>query len=697
MNFLNSGLLSILLPLVALPVVIHLLNKHFPRKFMFSAVQYLKESMARQSRLHRWRHLLLLLIRTMAIALLLTAFLKPVHYRFGGGSAAQRHVLIMFDHSLSMEHHGDGPTSRERAAHEAAGIIKTLGPGDLLNIILIERQPSTCFVDFSKNHNDALHFLKQLKPGLTRADVNAANGLAARFLAKVKGPADVYYLSDFQRKNWSAVDFSMLPATARLFFVDVGPKALDNRAILEAHASQAQALAGEAITLEITVGNFSSKPFSDKLVVSVDRRLSVDQELFIAPWSVGKVSAVVPAGMPGLRLCEITLPADALEADNRYCLTLPVQEKEEVLIICDDSPEDRKSPAFYLKTALNPFDDLRGPLLPRVIASSEVTMSRLAGVKTIFLTHLSRLGEEAAAALAGHLMQGAGIIYFLDTPADAGSLAALERPIGPNTMPLQLVQWRTATNILTGAQQVVRGDFKSRFLKMFRGAGRQDLGLLEVYDYWQARATGAGNVLLVYGDESPAMAVTTHGLGTLLLVNFSPAESASNLARQRLFPAWVQEMVKAVAVQEPPPDAYTLGETVHVSFWKDELRQSSFVGPSGKPVRMKVEVDGERCKVSFVPEEPGFYTLGGQKPVEAVAVNTSPDESDLRPVDKELLPAQAAGKEAAQYVSGLEDFEEVARGRPLAHWFALAAIGLLVLESAFQWMVSRAAPVRVKS
>ena len=49
------------------------------------------------------------------------------------------------------------------------------------------------------------------------------------------------------------------------------------------------------------------------------------------------------------------------------------------------------------------------------------------------------------------------------------------------------------------------------------------------------------------------MASLGHGLGTMLLVNFSVSEFSSNLARQKIFPAWIQEMVKAISDDEPPP------------------------------------------------------------------------------------------------------------------------------------------------
>jgi hypothetical protein len=662
MTFLAPALLGTLLPLAALPLLIHLLNKGFPKRLRFPSIELIKETMARRSNLHRWRHWILLLLRTAFLGLLLVAFLQPVLRRFGIDPATKgdRRVLIVLDHSVSMEHKGDGPSSRERATHEALKLIESLAAGDAVNVLLMDSSPTACFMEFSKDHQEAKRFLTRLKPGFSRADVNLANAVAARLLSKIASRLEVYYISDFQRRNWANANFTPLPPAAKLFFVDVGPAHRDNRAILDARASQAQVLAGDTVMLEVAVGNFSGEPFTGRVTVTLDQRFSFDQEVSLAPWSEGKAMVPVSAGRPGVHLCEVRLPPDALEYDNRFCLALAVQEKEEVLIVTD-APDSQKRGAYFLKTALNPFENEAGSLLPRIINSSELTPSRLAGVHKMFFTQLNRLGPEACAAAATFLFQGGGLIYFLDGPADAENLLTLERAVGPETMPMRLTQRRTATNVVSGAQQVVRGDFKSRYLKVFQGAARQNLALLEFYDYYQASATSAGGVLLAYADESPAMASLHHGLGTMLLLNFSASEFSSNLARQRIFPAWMQELVKAVSVEEPPPAAYTIGEMLHTEVWRSEMRDLDFKDPAGVPVMVTRELTGERCSVSFKPDQLGFYTLGSPRPLYAFGINTCPDEADLRPIDKEVLPKDFAADREAHFVAGTEDFEQLAK------------------------------------
>jgi hypothetical protein len=63
-------------------------------------------------------------------------------------------------------------------------------------------------------------------------------------------------------------------------------------------------------------------------------------------------------------------------------------------------------------------------------------------------------------------------------------------------LPLKIGKKRVAQNVATGAQQILKGDFKSKFLRLFRGTQRQNLALLEFYDVHDAAATGAGPVLV---------------------------------------------------------------------------------------------------------------------------------------------------------------------------------------------------------
>jgi len=692
MSFLNSALLPGLALLVGLPLLIHLLNLQFPRLFEFSSVKHIRETIAQRARIFRWRHLLLLLLRTLFLILLLLAFLKPLLPRFGSTTDqnAGRAVLIILDHSLSMEHKGGGVSSRQRAETEADKILATLGADDTVNIITAGQGAKSCFFELSRNHGEAKRFVTELKAGLGRADFTQANKVAARLLAKDASHPEIYYLSDFQRRNWANVDFTALPPNARLFFVDVAPPQPDNRAILGASINQSQVLAGDTVTLEIEIGNFRDQPMQEPLKVVLDARTTFEKDVSVAPWSTAKVTLPVPPGGPGLHLCEISLAPDDLALDDRFFLTIPVMEKEGILIV-SDVPDPQKDAVLFLKTALNPYDNLAGSLLPEHVPAAGVTSAKLAGVRKIFLTRAGRLNDAATKLVADFTFHGGGVVYFLDGENDAANCAAIEKAIAA-PLPLKLGNRRVARNVGTGAQQIIKGDFKSRYLRLFRGANRQNLALLEFYDLYDAGSTGAGHVLLTYADDTPAMASLNHGLGTMLFLNFSVSEFSSNLARQRIFPAWMQELVKNITSDEPLPSSSLLGEPVADEVWKTELEKAPLRKPSGELLEVKAEPLGERVGVSFVPDELGFYLMRSGKLLHAYAVNPPPDESDLRPIDRTLLPEQLSEKgQRGFFVEGREDFDDLILGKPIFHWFVLAAVAFLVFELAFQFFLQRAA------
>ena len=44
--------------------------------------------------------------------------------------------------------------------------------------------------------------------------------------------------------------------------------------------------------------------------------------------------------------------------------------------------------------------------------------------------------------------------------------------------------------------------------------------------------------------------------------------------------------------------------------------------------------------ISFTPDEAGIYSMRPERPLHAFAVNTDPTESDLRAIDRNLLPRE---------------------------------------------------------
>lgn len=698
MFFQNASLLPLLAPLILVPVVIHLLNKKFPKLVLFSSVEFIRRSIAQRSKLMRWRHWLLTLVRVIVVVLALLAFLQPFLPRTDGTppqANQKRQVVIVLDHSFSMERQDGLMTLRGRAGAEALRILDSLGADDVVQVIAAGRDSSACFSDFSTNTAAARAFINALGSGYERADFGKAVEAAAGQLRELKGGSEVYFISDFQRTNWSDAAFSALPPSSRIFFVPVGDPQADppaNRAVTHAEIVSGAVLSGGEVTLAVQIANHSATALDEPLEAVIDGRVSFEARAKAAPWSVQRLPLQIRAPGPGWHTIHVRLKsADSLPLDDAFHLPLHVTEKEEVILATDD-PDDSLTLRF-LEAAINPYAGNAGSLLPRRVQASKLTPEDLASSSKIVLTRLGKLPQPQIRALADFLKSGGGALYFLDGGHDAENARALsEWFTQAEAVPLRLTHRHAAAAPGAEGAQIARGRFDSRFLRLFRGTGREGLAQLSFYETWQTSAADRAEVLLTYADGTPALAQGTPGLGTLLMGNFSVAEIASNIARQRLFPAWIQELTAQLSGERTITTRYEPGDAMEAEAWASEVEKADFNSPAGRPLQSSRAINGQRITLTVPAREPGFYTLTDSKKklTALLAANISPEESDLRRLEGETVPQQAAQDAVnAQHLTAGVDYREVAHGAPVFHWFIWAALVLLALETLLQTHVRR--------
>lgn len=641
--------------------------------------------MAGRSRIFRWRHLLMMLLRALAILALLLAFLKPVVANRSELDGKKRHVILMVDHSLSMNHSENGTSARSRARAEVKRLLDSLESGDVFHLIRVDHSPSSAFTAWSTNKAAALNFLDGSSPPLTSADFPTANKLAASLVKDAKNPPDIYYFSDFQRQDWSDVGFDSLPEGSRLYFVSAtqNPER-SNRAINSLGLGSGAVIAGGEAELKIRVANHSPAPWSGKIEAGFGPAHLREKTTTLGPWSEGDVVFSVPVPSGGLLKLTASLPKDDLPADDGHHLVVQVSEREEVILLTGgEDDETASAPLLFLTTAVDPYGGEKGIYRAKQLLPKALNPAALAASSRMIASRLPLLNDEQAGTLVTYLRGGGGMILFLDGPADTANLRNIGDLIGEQ-LPLRPTEKLDSLNLPGGTMRVASGDFRSRFLRLFEGVRRQNLAHLEFYDLYHAAATGTGKILLKYADGTPALTESSVGLGTLLICNFSAAETSSNLARQRLFPAWIHEMLlqlseSGTAAREP----FRIGDSISGEAWASEALGRELVSPDGKTPRTRTDTLGERLRIGFTATAPGFYFLpgGSSRDLLAFAVNTDPDQSDLRAMDPTILPDRAGTTlHEASFLGATSDYEALLRGRPIFHWFIFAALAFLLLE-----------------
>jgi len=115
---------------LAVPILLHLIRRESAQKIEFPTLMFLRKVSKRTIRYQKLRHLLLFLLRLLALLLLVFAFMRPFVNRpqasaAPGGRATVAHV-IMLDNSMSMDYGDRWARAREAAARIARGAQ----PGD---------------------------------------------------------------------------------------------------------------------------------------------------------------------------------------------------------------------------------------------------------------------------------------------------------------------------------------------------------------------------------------------------------------------------------------------------------------------------------------------------------------------------------------------------------------------------------------
>jgi len=618
---------------------------------------------------------------------LLTAFLRPVTGLDAAASDAGRRVILIVDHSLSMTAAERGATARTRAIGEVRRLLDSLDPGDEFQLILAGRSPRAALPTFSSHRAAVLDFLKNAPPPATAADIHAACSLAASMADDAGDPPDVYFFSDFQRKNWADASFNRLPAGTRLVFVPTTDNpARPNRAILRLEPGPSPPVAGAPFEIEARVANHAPDAWTGKVEARFLGGVTTETELSLPAWGESDLTLTLPVPSAGIHPLIVSLPTDDLPLDDSRQLVIEAADQAEVIVLTPGSTDPgAPEPSLFLATAVNPYGPGEGAYRPRLADPADFDSAAVGGAARLIAAELPPLADQTAATLAGFLRGGGGVIWFLDSPAAGENLDKLAAQLGIES-PLRLAGPFTADQMSDGNLRLAKGDFSSRFLKLFEGERRQNLGLLEFYAVQRAAHQSEGKSLLSFADGTPAMVEVQAGLGTLLICNFSVDEKASNLARQRLFPAWIHELLRGLDTSSTTAsDRFLPGDPRHADAWTSEVAGRDLLNPDGEPVPYQTNLRGERTSISFVPEHVGFYRLPGplDRDLLAFAVNADTAESDLRTLDPTVLPDRADGQgvAAATAMRPLDSFAELLRGRPAFHWFVLAALLFLILES----------------
>jgi hypothetical protein len=204
MTFLQPFILWAL-PLLLVPIIIHLVNRMRHRTVHWAAMRFLLKATQSSTSHAKLRQFLVLALRVLAVVALILFLGRPLAGGWLGWALAPApdSILLLLDRSASMEARvsGGAQSKREAAVQrftEAAKVFESSS-----HVVLIDsatRQPQEISVA-------ALANLPQVSPTDTAADLPAMLQSALKWLVDSRsGAAEIWIASDLQESNWAPED-----------------------------------------------------------------------------------------------------------------------------------------------------------------------------------------------------------------------------------------------------------------------------------------------------------------------------------------------------------------------------------------------------------------------------------------------------------------------------------------------------------
>ena len=654
------------LPLVAVPIVIHLLQRRRYRRVDFAAMEFLRRAMKRMRRRVLLEDLLLLALRTLAVLCAVLALAQPGAERAPAWLARSVHTeILVLDASLSMNHRAAGMSSWERGVGLAERMLSDADGARGARAAVVRaglRSERRAAGDPSA----ARLALQQMEPaGSGTADLAGALETAWRTAEDLGqgAPPRVTVFTDLQAADWNLSEQEM-PALARLAqsgipveIVDVGATVRDNVAVTSLDLPASRWFQGETVDAVAHLRNFGAITAEFRAECLLDGDPVASEALRLGPGESADWTIPLLPRSAGVRAVEVRIAHDALAEDDTRGASFEIVEALEVALIGEPAPRDR-APGVC-DAFLNYLDLGEGaPLRPRLLSPTALDARALADADVAVLADPGPISPLAAEALADFLARGGGVLIALGPQTGAAELAVLRETLHADAVlvddPRLADEPFTRLTILDESHPSMRFFLEPRWRPLLTEVPFREWRPLRVQDPARAHAILAFLRDELLADAGAALVEERVGPGVIAWMAAAPH---STWNRMEEVPsgtlALIYDLVFHLAPATGFPPSVEVGQALEILLPSAPL-EAILRDPEG--ARFPAQAtwtsapDQRIHRVQLHPavSTPGIWraevTLldddGSDRVTEyRLAVVTPPAESDLRPADASALRA----------------------------------------------------------
>lgn len=730
------------LPLVAAPVIIHLINLLRHRQVRWAAMEFLLASQRKYRTRVLLKQILLLCLRVAAVLGVVLALAQPrwqhaLGQLLGGGRTSH---FVLLDDSYSMGDLSAGDRVGETSAFDRGRLVVERIGGELAASSAGHELTLGRWSAFDRAADDAPAprfdldrepvapaMVQQLRDELGRlacseTDAEPRGALAAALEALGSGSAAakvLWLVSDFRAKDWKAAD-ETAELLRRLSAAGVEIRLVDcatdgtagNLSIERLEVAGGVPATGVVLPIDVAVRNDSDRPVRG---VAVELRedgaerpgVRIDD---IPAGGVAVQRFDVRFPKPGSHVIDARLPADAVPADNLRSTVVDVADRIDVLVI-DGDPQGgaRTGDAFYLATALAPGAGAPTGLRPRIEAPRALATLDLATFDCIWLLDVAQLDSPELAALEAFVKAGGGAVFFGGPRTNVDAVNKTLHRAGAGLYPVPLAGPVDLGGAATAGGPDVRVE-DHPVVAVLSGQRNPLLDAVRVERYlavergYEPPAGDGLRRLLSLRNGAPLVVERPFGAGLVVAVLSTAAPAWNNWARGN--PSWVVVMLELeshLAASRRRAAALEVGAPLEVVLesGSDAHEVDVLVPPQGTLVHQTAAIDEDGRLTARLPTATaGAYVarwkrLDGTERERAVAVNVAADEGRLERIGRDRLDRTLAGIPFRyETAADLEPGSGTLAGVSLLHPLLYALLAILVVEQIVSYSASYHLPSR---
>jgi hypothetical protein len=664
---------------LSIPIIIHLFNFRKFQKVYFSNIDLLKEVKLETKSKSRLKHLIILMLRMLAITALIFAFAQPYIPVNQEEKYGENVVSIYIDNSHSMDSKGVKGFRLELAKEQAEAIISNYGPTDLFQIITndFEGRHQRLY-----NKQEALQLISEIEPTFQSKTFSELYSRQADLLKNEHANKFAYWLSDFQDY---ACDFDQIELDSSLTLLGVPYENThgQNLYIDSIWFETPVRKSGVEDKVYALVINDGENDLDFKMNLSINGTNQAFVNFTIAPDQ--KLTCEIPYtvhtnGVQHAQLSLADYPDASLSFDDDYYFSYFIQPSVKILHLYEGP---------FMNDSAGYFGALFGNDADFFFKNQQISsfdFSTLATFDLVILNGIPSLSNGLISELSAFYDNGGSLCIYPAADADIGSYNELIQPLSSMTLsPMSTAQNKVSA--LAKEHPIFEGIFETV---------PSNVDLPSVTQGYPIGIPSSSYSVSLYTlqDGKPFFAFSSSIKGSLSICSSPLNDVATNWPKHALF---VPTMLRIAEFAKFRPNYdYIIGEDIAVD------------APAAISLSDQISITGANSDFSFLPEtkitnqssnfivhnqikEAGHYNVViNELVVDGIAFNYSRKESQqdfLNATELKNAMANSALNDHFSIIEGADsaegvELESIVNGQKYWWHLILAALIFLALEIA---------------